>query len=166
MKKLFKPHEILDIFTDFDIDAYWDRGYRLILLDIDNTIAIPDTGHCDDRAKQFIKKLQDKGFEVVIFSNNNKERVESFVDGVDVKYHYMAMKPLPFSYRSIAKKYCFTPKQTVVLGDQLMTDVLGANLSGCTGIYCKKIQEKDTPLTSINRKMENIVWRYILHEKV
>ena len=67
---------------------------------------------------------------------------------------------------ALAKLINCKPSEIIVLGDQLMTDILGANLSGCYGIYCKQLQEKDTFLTSINRKMENFVWRHILHEEV
>lgn len=164
--ELFRPKEKLDIFTDFDIDSYYNKGFKTILLDIDNTIAIPDTGTCDDRAREFINKLQDKGFNVVIFSNNNKKRVEMFLGDLKADYNHLSLKPLPFSYLKMAKKYNCKPSEIIVLGDQLMTDILGANLSGCYGIYCKQLQEKDTFLTSINRKMENFVWRHILHEEV
>ena len=53
-----------------------------------------------------------------------------------------------------------------MLGDQLLTDILGANLSGCYGIYTKQLYEKDTPTTARNRRIENLIWRYLLHEKV
>ena len=163
---LFKPYQILNIFTDFDADSYWDKGFRMVLLDIDNTIAIPNTGICDQRAEAFIQKLKDKGYKVVIFSNNNRQRVLNFIGDIDVDYVCYALKPLPFSFRSIASKHNLSTDKVLVLGDQLMTDILGANLSGCTGIYCKQLQVKDSFITSINRKIENFVWRHILHEKV
>ncbi|MBO7676477.1 MAG: hypothetical protein J6S49_03075 [Erysipelotrichaceae bacterium] len=59
-----------------------------------------------------------------------------------------------------------TPKKTIVLGDQLVTDILGANLSGCYGIYCKQLQEKDSTITKFNRMIEKFIWRHILHEEV
>ena len=163
---LFRPKEILNTYTDLNIKDLKDRGFKAVLLDIDNTIAVPNTGKCDDKAKQFISDLQNNGFEVVIFSNNNEERVRHFLDDLDVKYVYYALKPLPFSYIKTCKKLNIKPSETIVLGDQLMTDILGANLSGCYGIYTKRLQEKDSFLTSINRKMENFIWRHILHEEV
>ena len=163
---IFKPREILNIFTDLDGEKYKELGYDTIFLDIDNTIAIPDTGGCDDRAREFIYKLQDLDYKVVIFSNNTKKRVEMFIGDLKVDYTYWSLKPLPFKYWMTCSKLKTKPSRTLVLGDQLMTDILGANLSGCTGIYCKKLQDKDTPITKFNRFFENLVWRYILHEKV
>ena len=158
---LFKPKEILDIFTDFDVEKHKEDGFKAILLDVDNTIAIPNTGICDDRAEVFIKKLQDNDFIVYIFSNNNEARVLKFIRDLNVNYYSFALKPLPFSFRNIAKKLNIKPSEIIVMGDQLLTDILGANLSGCYGIYCKQLQEKDSFLTSINRRLENIIWRFI-----
>lgn len=160
---IFRPAERIDIFTDLNIDSLKDR-FEMILLDIDNTITIPDTGVCDDRARKFIYDLKDKGFRVVIFSNNTEERVKRFIGDLDVEYYHMALKPLPFSYWLVCRKYHVKPSRTIVLGDQLLTDILGANLSGCYGIYTRQLIEKDTRLTARNRKIEKMIWRYILHE--
>ena len=164
--KLFEPKQILDIYTDLDIEGMKKAGFEMALLDVDNTIAVPNTGTCDERAEKFIKDLQKAGFKVVIFSNNNRKRVEMFIRGMKVNYHYLALKPLPFSFRHVCHKYGVSPEKTIVLGDQLLTDMLGANLSGCYGIYCRQLQEKDSALTAFNRKIENKIWRHIRHEEM
>ena len=163
---LFRPKEKIGIFTDFDMKHYRDLGFDTILLDIDNTIAVPNTGICDERAEKFIKDLQEAGFKVVIFSNNTRKRVDMFKRDIDVDTNCWSMKPLPFSYLTICKKMNTEPSKTIVLGDQLVTDILGANLSGCYGIYCKQLQEKDSAITSVNRMIEKFIWRHILHEEV
>ena len=109
--KLFKPKEIVNIYTDFDIKKHKEDGFKAILLDVDNTIAIPDTGICDEKAEAFIRKLQDNGFIVYIFSNNNKTRVLKFIRDLDVNYYYLALKPLPFSYLNVARKINIKPKE-------------------------------------------------------
>ena len=162
---IFKPKEKINRFDELNIEAYKDK-YKLILLDIDNTIAIPDSGNCSKQAKAFIKKLQDNGFKVVIFSNNNEKRVKNFIGDLDVDYYHYALKPLPFSYFKVCKKYHVKPSETIVLGDQLLTDILGANLSGCYGIYTKRLVEQDSKVTARNRKIENFIWRHILHEEM
>ena len=164
--ELFRPKEKLQIFTDFDMQKYRDLGFDTIFLDIDNTIAVPNTGTCDERAENFIKDLEEAGFKVVIFSNNTKKRVEMFKRDIDVDYNCWSMKPLPFSFLITCKRLGTDPSRTIVLGDQLITDILGANLSGCYGIYCKQLQEKDSRITSVNRKIEKFIWRHILHEEV
>ena len=162
---IFRPKDKINRFNELDIGSYKDR-FKMILLDIDNTIAVPDTGNCDEEAARFIKKLQDNGFIVVIFSNNTKERVKRFIGDLDVEYYHMALKPLPFSYWIVCRKYGVKPSETLVLGDQLLTDILGANLSGCHGIYTRQLVEKDSRMTARNRKIEKFIWRNILHEEV
>lgn len=163
---VFEPFDILEIYSDFDMDYYRGLGYDTVLIDVDNTIAIPNTGKCDDHARKFIEELKENGFHPVIFSNNNRKRVEYFVGDMDVDYCYYSVKPLPFAYKKACKKFGTKPERTLVLGDQLITDILGANLSGCTGIYCKQLQEKDSPMTAFNRKIEKFIWRNVLHEEV
>ena len=163
---LFRPKEILDIFTDLDMSYYRDMGFDTVLLDIDNTIAVPNTGGCDERAKKFIEDLKEHGFKVVIFSNNSEKRVRMFLNDMDVEYRHLALKPLPFSYLSVCRKMDTLPSKTLVLGDQLLTDILGANLSGCYGIYCRQLQQKDSKMTAFNRRFEKFIWRYILHEEM
>ena len=163
---IFRPKEKISIFTDLDMKHYRELGFDTILLDIDNTIAVPNTGICDERAEKFIKDLEEAGFKVVIFSNNTKKRVEMFKRDIDVETNCWSMKPLPFSFLATCKRMNTTPKKTIVLGDQLVTDILGANLSGCYGIYCKQLQEKDSTITKFNRMIEKFIWRHILHEEV
>ncbi|MBQ6478257.1 MAG: YqeG family HAD IIIA-type phosphatase [Erysipelotrichaceae bacterium] len=163
---LFRPKQILPIFTDFDAVNYKKQGFDTVFLDIDNTIAIPDTGTCDERAEKFIKDLRKCGFQVLIFSNNNRKRVRMFLRDIDAEIWFWAGKPLPFAYWLACLKMKTRPSRTIVMGDQLLTDILGANLSGCYGIYCKQLQEQDTPTTARNRKIERMIWKRILHEEV
>ena len=163
---VFRPKEILNTYTDLDIENLRKRGFDTILIDVDNTIAIPNTGTCDEKAEQFLNDLKKAGFKVLIFSNNSEKRVKMFIRDIDVDYIYLALKPLPFGYLRAMKKAGSKPETTIVLGDQLMTDILGANLSGCYGIYTKLLQEKDSAMTAINRRIEKFVWRNILHEEV
>ena len=128
-------------------------------LDVNNRITVIE-------ARKFIEDLKAAGFKVVIFSNNNEKRVKMFLGDIDTDYWYLALKPLPFSYWAVCKKMNTTPSKTIVMGDQLITDILGANLSGCHGIYCRQLQEKDSKMTAFNRRIEKFIWRNVLHEEM
>ena len=163
---LFKPKQILDRFTQLDIDDLKNRGFKAVFIDVDNTITAPGSGELTEEANKFINDISKVGLKPIIVSNNTKKRVEMFIGDSDVEYTYWAMKPLPFTFKRLAKKNGYDIRECVAIGDQLLTDILGANLSGCYGIYSKQLEEKDTPLTKINRRIEKLIWRYILHEKV
>lgn len=161
---LFKPSLVLDKFNNLDIISFKNKGFKAALIDIDNTITIPDTGLFTDEALEFVKILKDNGINPIIFSNNNSKRVKKFIGSEDIEYYYYALKPLPFRFWSIAKKHNYKPNEIIVLGDQLLTDILGANLSGCYGVYCKQLYEKDTLVTSFNRHIEKRIWKRIKDE--
>ena len=163
---LFRPKEIINTYTDLDIERLRKEGFDTIFIDVDNTIAIPNTGTCDERAEKFLNYLKEAGFKVVILSNNNSKRVKMFLRDIDADYVSLALKPLPFGYIRGLIKSGSKPSKTIVLGDQLLTDILGANICGCYGIYTKRLQKKDSKLTAFNRRIEDFVWRNILHEKV
>ena len=163
---LFKPKEILNRFTELDIKKLKDRGFKTVFIDIDNTITAPNVGIFTDEAKKFVEDIKKEGIRPVIISNNTKKRVKDFINGYEVDWYYFALKPLPFVFYRACRKYDCKTNECAVIGDQLITDILGANLCGAYGIYSKQLQEKDTPLTKINRKAEKFIWRHILHEKM
>lgn len=163
---LFKPKQIINRFTQLNINDLKKRGFKLVFVDVDNTITEPNTGEFTDEAKEFINNIKKSGLRPIIFSNNTKNRVESFVKDYDVDWCYLALKPLPFALFKLCKKFNCKPSECVVIGDQLLTDILCANLSHSYGIYSKQLVEKDTPITKINRKFEKIIWRKVLNEKM
>ena len=165
--KLFKPDEIIERFDKFDIESYKNKGYNAILIDVDNTIDIPDSLNPGTKeAFTFLDNLEKAGFKIIIFSNNTKKRVLRFLDGKNYDYNYWSLKPLPFSYLKIIKKYNLDKNKTISFGDQLLTDCLGANICGLHTVYTKQLVEKDIVKTKINRKIERFIFKHILHEKV
>lgn len=164
---LFKPYEILNVYEDFDIDKYRSLGFDTLLVDIDNTLAIPDTELiASSRAKNFIDNLISNGFKVIVISNNKLKRVKPFADSLNVPFKHLCFKPLPFAYYSIIKEYNLTKNSIITLGDQIITDCIGANLVGLCPIYVKQLVQKDSYKTIINRFIERLIFRYILHEKM
>ena len=164
---LFRPKEFLNKITDFDIEKYKNLGYTTILVDIDNTLAMPDVElTASDDAKSFINKLKENGFKIIIYSNNWKKRVKPFAESLDCDYVYFTLKPLPFVYWHTIIKYHLKKKQVLTLGDQIITDCIGANIVGFTPIYVKQLYERDTWKTKILRFFERIIFKFILHEKM
>ena len=167
MKNLFKPDEIIERFNLFDADKYLKMGYDTILCDIDNTIDVPDsTKGGSKEAYDFLDMLISKGYRVILFSNNTKERVEAFIGDRKYEYNYFSLKPFPFSYYKMMKKYHIKASQMISLGDQMLTDLIGANLAGLYTVYTKQLVEKDSITTTINRKIERWIFKYVLHEEM
>ncbi len=156
---IFKPDRFLKHYRDLDLDVLKEEGVSHIFMDIDNTLAPYYEKTADKEARDFIHKLQNAGFVIVLVSNNKQERVKTFADSLKLPYRYFALKPLPFTYRSLLKKYGIKKSRAICIGDQLLTDVLGAHFAGIRVFLTKPLVDKDSFSTRINRHIEKLIMR-------
>lgn len=163
---IFKPNEILNIYSDLDIKGLKDKGFNTVFLDVDNTITSYKDEVPDDKAREFVKKLKDEGFRVIVVSNNTKKRVSQTARAINCEYSYWSFKPLPFKLNSLIKKFNLDKTKIFMMGDQLLTDILCANNLKIYSIYSKPIGNKETFYSSISRCIERFIFKHILHEKM
>ena len=107
---------------------------------------------------ELLSYLQDAGIQIVFISNNVEERVATFAKGLNIPFYPFAMKPLPKTYRKMLKDFHVKRDVVAVLGDQLMTDILGANVMRFYTILTAQVVERDLSFTKVNRVFENIVF--------
>ena len=96
-------------------------------------------------------------FKVIILSNSGKKRLTPFKEILNVDVACSSRKPLKKKYIKIMNIYGFKPEEIACVGDQLMTDIFGANRNGCVSILVNSIGSKEPITTKINRTMENII---------
>lgn len=157
-----RPKLILNRYRDLDIAYFKQKGYQAVLIDLDNTLAPYYAKRIDDDALNFINDLKKAGFKVAVVSNNSKERVGTFLAGYDIAYVYYASKPLLRGYRQALKILNVSSDKTISMGDQLLTDVIGSNRLGMYSIYVKPIVDKDSITTVINRRIEKLLFRFVV----
>lgn len=151
---MIQPDYLLkDIYCLTD-DFLASNNVKGIIFDIDNTLVGFTVPTPDDKVKDFIESLLEKGIKVAIASNNNKERVSLFCKELDVDYIFRAAKPLPFSLLRIAKKMGLKCKNIMLVGDQVFTDVWGANFVGMTSVMVDIIDTKETLTFKLKRALE------------
>ena len=164
MCKIFKlasyiPVDCQKTVYDIDYSKLYEKGRKIILLDLDNTLIPYDESLPNEKHISFFKDLHSIGFKVLIISNNRKRRVKAFADVVDCGYVYTAMKPLKRGYKR-ALKLLKTPEkhEIISIGDQIMTDVLGSAKMGIDCILVKPIKKKTEKwYTKLNRMLENMI---------
>ncbi len=156
MLQKFYPKECADSTYDIDFKALYELGYRGLLFDIDNTL-VEHGAAADERAIQLFKDLKRIGFQVCLISNNQEERVKSFNKDIKVRYVYDAHKPSTKNYFKAMKLMGTKPSNTVFVGDQLFTDVYGANRSGIMTYFVKPIGPKEEIQIVLKRYLERIV---------
>lgn len=164
MLKMFYPDQYLDSTYKIDFEKLYGQGYRGILFDVDNTL-VPHDAPVDRRAKELFRKLASIGFETCLISNNKEPRVKSFAGEVGARYVYKAGKPLPRGYVEGMEKMKTNQKTTLFVGDQIFTDIWGANRAGILSILVKPIHPKEEIQIVLKRYLEKIVLFFYLHGK-
>ena len=153
---VFKPDLSLKRFSQLDTNELVKRNIRLLLLDFDNTIVPLGSPYLGVKEVQKIRELKEQGIDVVILSNNKRSRIAPFARRLGVEYVPFALKPFLHQYLRILKKKNCMPEETAALGDQLLTDIIGANSLGIFTIYCEPIGTKEEFGTVVLRRFEEI----------
>jgi uncharacterized protein len=160
--KKFIPHLRVDSIYDIDLDALWKSGVRGIITDLDNTLVGADAPDATPELLEWLKKVESLGFKTVVVSNNNRLRVSAFAEPIKLPYIWRAKKPSTQAFRKAIKLLQLSPMEVVVLGDQLLTDVLGANRLGVKAILVAPIAPQDEKVfTRFNRRVERYIFRVL-----
>lgn len=156
MLECLYPKVYLDSTYEIDFEQYYQDGYRAIIFDIDNTL-VPHGAPADQRAIALFKRLHALGYQTMMLSNNKEPRVKMFCDAVDAEYIYKAGKPNPANYKEAMKRMHTDEKNTLFVGDQIFTDVWGANKAGIYSILVKPIHPKEEIQIVLKRYLEKVV---------
>lgn len=155
----FYPDKEAESAYAIDYEMLFDKGYRGIIFDIDNTL-VPHGAPADKRAVAFFERLYQIGFQTIVLSNNKELRVKSFAERVHSKYIFKAGKPGNAGYIRAMKEMGTTTKNTVFVGDQLFTDVWGAKRVGILNYLVKPIHPKEEIQIVLKRYLEKIVLHF------
>ena len=121
------PDGVYQTAYDINYSELYKHKKRLIIMDIDNTLIPYDLFEPTDKIIALVEKIKTLGFIIVFMSNNRKKRVFAFASKLDSPYIASAHKPFSRGYKKIKKMFPeITFKEMHVIGDQLMTDILGA----------------------------------------
>ena len=139
-----------------DFEKLYEEGYRGLIFDIDNTL-VPHGAPADARAIALFDRLKKIGFKCCLISNNQEPRVKMFNEPIQVDYVYNAHKPSTKNYRKAMEIMGTDETNSVFIGDQLFTDVWGANRTGLYSILVKPINPKEEIQIVLKRYLEAIV---------
>lgn len=152
----FYPDEYLDSTYEIDFEGLYEKGYRGVIFDIDNTL-VPHGAPADERSKALFKRLKAIGYRIMLLSNNKEPRVKLFNDEVKVDYIFKAGKPSVKNYVKAMETLGTGKENTFFVGDQLFTDVWGAKKAGIRTYLVKPIHPKEEIQIIIKRYLERIV---------
>ena len=164
MLERFYPDADVESAYGIDYEGLYDKGYRGIIFDIDNTL-VPHGAPADERAVALFRRLRQTGFKLLVLSNNKEPRVKTFAQRVGAKYIFKAGKPARAGYERAMKELGTQPGNTVFVGDQLFTDVWGARRAGIFTFLVQPIHPKEEIQIVLKRKLERIVLYFYRRKK-
>lgn len=155
LKKLY-PYEYVDSVFEIDYDKLYAQGIRGLIFDIDNTLVLHGTDSTPEVDALF-HRLHAKGFKTLLLSNNEEKRILRFIQNFRTYYIHDAGKPRPEAYWKGLAVMELRADQVVVIGDQVFTDILGANLAGMASILVKFLRWPEEKKLGRRRRVEQAI---------
>lgn len=151
---LFSPTMIKKRVSNITVEELRSMGVKGLLLDADNTLSTHGSQQPLPETFTWTKQMEKEGIKVVIVSNNHCHRVEPFARQFGLPFISNAKKPLPCGFRKAQKQMQMEKKELLVIGDQIFTDILGANLAGMKSALVEPIQPETGFFFRIKRRLE------------
>lgn len=164
MFQSFYPYAYADSVFTIDYQRLYDKGFRGLIFDIDNTLV----HHGDDATPEIealFRKLHAIGWKTLLLSNNNRERTERFAKNIDTQIICDADKPDPAGYLHAVEMLQIRKEEALVIGDQMFTDILGANRCGLAGILVHFIRLEGETKIGKKRYLEFALLKLWRHNK-
>lgn len=162
--KCFYPYEYVEDVLSIDYQALRDKGFKGLIFDIDNTL-VPHGADSTEQVDALFADLNAMGFTTLLLSNNNRQRIERFAKNINTLYIEEAGKPHPDCYLKAVDKMGLRNDEVLVIGDQLFTDIFGANRSRLPSILVKYIGFYKKEKKGIRRNLEKIVLWFYSHSR-
>lgn len=159
MLEKFYPKKYLDTAYLISYETLYEKGIRGVIFDIDNTL-VPHGEPADDKAHALFSVLRKLGMKTCLLSNNKEPRVSAFAAEVKTPHISKAGKPSVVNYQKAMELMGTEAGSTVFVGDQVFTDIYGANKAGIYSILVKPIHPKEEIQIVLKRRLEAIVLHF------
>ena len=161
MKFSFAPDYYFNTFDEVTPEFLKSHGIEGILLDVDNTLEPYENPKPTEKVVKWFASLSENGIRAALVSNNNQERIDEFNKELGLVAYSKVSKPSK-KYLVKAMQDIGTKKEnTIMMGDQVFTDVWAAHNAGIPGILVPPIRDKKNLLTRFKRFLEKpILHRY------
>lgn len=134
------PDRIENKFTQITPEELAEKGIRLVLADLDNTLTRYQQLDPDETVKAWRDQLRSAGITLFVVSNGRRpHRAQHFCNGLEVSYISHAGKPHRAAFLEAMRQCGCRPEETVMLGDQIFTDIWGAHNAGIWAVYIRPI---------------------------
>lgn len=151
---IFNPTWYYKSILDIPFEKLQKQGISTILFDLDNTLVPYYCEVPNEAATIIVNKLKQLNMTVYVISNNNIDRVDKFCKSLEIEYLYKSKKPFKKRCKKFLAKHNQEKSKIVLVGDQLLTDIVMANKLKIKSILVEPASEKDLLITRLNRKID------------
>ncbi|EZY58807.1 YqeG family HAD IIIA-type phosphatase, partial [Staphylococcus aureus] len=156
MIKRLLPNLYIKSVYDIDFKEVYRLGYEGLIFDIDSTL-VPHGSEVTDEVNELFKQLHDIGFKTVFLSNNSVERILEFNKEIKTDFIGMANKPHPKNFFRALDKLGVEKSKVLLIGDQIFTDILGANKCNIDNVLVKYLLHEGEMKIGKKRKVEQVI---------
>lgn len=162
---LIYPQTYIESVKEITIEFLKNNNIKALILDVDNTILDFDK-KIPEGIENWCENLKKQGIKFCILSNTNKEEKVKMVAGkLNIPYFHLATKPFKRGFKKAIKLLNEKEENIAAVGDQIFTDVIGANRCKLYSILVKPIAKKDLLVTKIKRPLENMIIKTYLRKQ-
>ena len=158
---LFTPTYYAKSIYDIPMSFYKENNIKILFCDLDNTLDAFYEKEPTERAVNLVKELEANDIRLIITSNNHGDRVTNYANKLNVVCHYSTKKPLGYKLRRFIRNNNFNKDEIVMVGDQLLTDVICSKNTKIRVILTEPVVKTDLPVTKVNRFFDKIIRRFM-----
>ncbi|MHB9037584.1 MAG: YqeG family HAD IIIA-type phosphatase [Armatimonadota bacterium] len=157
--EMFRPDQCVRSVHEIDLTALKRSGYVALMLDLDNTLLPWASSQVPESSRSWIESAKGLGMKLCIVSNtHNPKRLSTIANELGISSIFKALKPRPHGFERALKMLGCQPENTVVVGDQLLTDILGGNWACMYTIFVEPMHTKEFIGTKLSRLVERWIW--------
>ncbi|GGE38084.1 YqeG family HAD IIIA-type phosphatase [Streptococcus himalayensis] len=150
------PYEFVDSVFTIDYEALKKQGFKAVIFDIDSTL-VPHGRPSTPAIDELFQMIHQLGLKTFLLSNNSSERIEQFIRNIDTEFISIANKPNKDAYLQAVERLGVKKEEVVFVGDQLFTDILGANRAQMANILVKFLLQEGESKIGKKRKVEQFI---------
>lgn len=156
---IFKPSFYLKSVLSIDEEFLKRNGVTALVLDMDNTLSMHKNPAAEDGIPEWLDKMRTLGIKMRVVSNNTKGRVAPLAEKLGLSFTANGAKPLTFGITKAMKAMNAEKSETLVVGDQIFTDIIAGNLKGVRTVLVEPFHLENTWTFKLKRRLESLVFK-------
>ena len=161
MCKRFIPFAHAQSIYEIPVDFYAKNNVKLLLIDLDNTLDSYRLYAPTERAIDIVNQIKQTGVIPVVVSNNTAKRVGQYAESLKVDFLSSTRKPFSWKIKKFLKERNIDSQDVMLIGDQMMTDVLAAKGAKIRVVLTEKIVKEDQFTTHFNRLLDRPIRKHL-----